>query len=197
MYVVITIAAAVVTCLLICHAVLSARYIWVYVLHLLQCDKAGGNQLKVTQFHFTSWPDHGVPEYAGPILNYLRRIKKLFRGPTLVHCRSDWKWCIFCDTLCDYVDGKTLSQQWEVHHLSPCSAGVGRTGTLMAIDMALEQAAQENVVDIPSIITKMRRQRMKMVQNSVRETDELRWNIYIKELLVLKSSLIVGVGGLT
>ena len=39
----------------------------------------------------------------------------------------------------------------------------------MAIDMALEQAAQENVVDIPAIVTKMRRQRMKMVQNSVRE----------------------------
>ena len=54
--------------------------------------------------------------------------------------------------------------------ISPCSAGVGRTGTLMAIDMALEQAARENVVDIPAIITQMRKQRMKMVQNSVRES---------------------------
>ena len=47
--------------------------------------------MKVTQLHFTSWPDHGVPEYAGPILNYLCRMKsqmKLSRGPTLVHCRS-------------------------------------------------------------------------------------------------------------
>ena len=48
------------------------------------------------------------------------------------------------------------------------SAGIGRTGTLIAIDTTLEQAAQENVVDIPAIVTKMRNQRMKMVQNSVR-----------------------------
>ena len=59
----------------------------------MQCDKVGGSLLKVTQFHFTSWPDHGVPEYAGPILNYLCRMKaqmKLSRGPTLVHCRLAW-----------------------------------------------------------------------------------------------------------
>ena len=48
-----------------------------------------------------------------------------------------------------------------------CSAGVGRTGTLISIDTALAQAAREGVIDIPAIVTKMRTERMKMVQSPV------------------------------
>ena len=47
------------------------------------------------------------------------------------------------------------------------SAGVGRTGTLIAIDVALTQASKERQVDIPKIIVDMRKQRMKMVQTVV------------------------------
>ena len=46
--------------------------------------------LKVTQFHFTAWPDHGVPEYATPILAFHKKIKKHHKpskGAILVHCR--------------------------------------------------------------------------------------------------------------
>ena len=49
------------------------------------------------------------------------------------------------------------------------SAGVGRTGTLIAIDIALSQASKEKQMDIPKIIVDMRRQRMKMVQTVVRK----------------------------
>ena len=47
------------------------------------------------------------------------------------------------------------------------SAGVGRTGTLMTIDIALSQAARENVIDIAGIVCKIRSQRMKLVQTPV------------------------------
>ena len=46
--------------------------------------------MKVTQFHFTAWPDHGVPEYATPILAFHKKIKKHHKpskGAILVHCR--------------------------------------------------------------------------------------------------------------
>ena len=48
-----------------------------------------------------------------------------------------------------------------------CSAGVGRTGTFIAIDIALEQAKREGVVDIAGIVNRLRQQRMKMVQTLV------------------------------
>ena len=49
----------------------------------------------------------------------------------------------------------------------PHSAGVGRTGTFIAVDNILEQIEKKQLVDVPGIITKIRQRRMKMVQNYV------------------------------
>ncbi len=112
----------------------SLSLLW-YV-SLSQMKGESGKPFKTTQFHFTTWPDHGVPDYATPILGFHRRVKsqhKPSRGPLLVHC----------------------------------SAGVGRTGTYIALDNILDQIAAENVVGVSSTIVKARKQRMKMVQTQV------------------------------
>ncbi|KAG7277145.1 hypothetical protein CRUP_022608 [Coryphaenoides rupestris] len=45
----------------------------------------------VEKFHFTGWPDHGVPYHATGLLGFIRRVKSKTMtnaGPMVVHCRS-------------------------------------------------------------------------------------------------------------
>ena len=62
------------------------------LLYALQCNEEECEVRKIYHYHFTSWPDHGVPEYAGPILTYLKKVKakqhqKQEERPILIHCR--------------------------------------------------------------------------------------------------------------
>ena len=45
---------------------------------------------RVTQVHFTAWPDKTVPGIAWHLVNVWRKVKTLNEnklGPTVVHCR--------------------------------------------------------------------------------------------------------------
>lgn len=52
--------------------------------------------------------------------------------------------------------------------LSDCfSAGVGRTGTIIALDVLLQQLEKEKAVDIKAFVHKLRLRRPYMVQTEV------------------------------
>ncbi|XP_075568546.1 receptor-type tyrosine-protein phosphatase eta [Pelecanus crispus] len=89
----------------------------------------------VRQFHFMSWPDHGVPETTDLLINFRH----------LVHEYSSQ----------NPIDSPTL-----VH----CSAGVGRTGTFIAIDRLIQQIEMENTVDVYGVVYDLRMHRPLMVQ---------------------------------
>lgn len=43
---------------------------------------------KLEQYHFTTWPDHGVPLYPQSLTIFLQAILKITHDtPTVVHCR--------------------------------------------------------------------------------------------------------------
>ena len=106
-------------------------------MYTIQIQDGSNDSHTLTQYHLTSWPDHGVPDHAAPLMSFYKQVMAAWspsKGPILVHC----------------------------------SAGIGCTGTFIALDIALEQAKREGVVDIAGIVNRLRQQRMKMVQTLVR-----------------------------
>ncbi|XP_064643361.1 tyrosine-protein phosphatase non-receptor type 11-like [Lineus longissimus] len=112
-----------------------------YTLREFDLTKREGNTSEtrtVFHFHFTVWPDHGVPSDPGCVLNFLHEINVKQdsmpgAGPVIVHC----------------------------------SAGIGRTGTFIVIDMIINSIRQLGLdceIDIQKTIQMVRSQRSGMVQ---------------------------------
>ncbi|XP_032236419.1 tyrosine-protein phosphatase non-receptor type 11 [Nematostella vectensis] len=92
----------------------------------------------VYQFHYTGWPDHGVPKDPSPVLSILQEVDIKQKavpgsGPIVVHC----------------------------------SAGIGRTGTFIVIDVLIHMIKEQGLdteIDISKSIQNVRAQRSGMVQ---------------------------------
>ncbi|XP_050805403.1 receptor-type tyrosine-protein phosphatase kappa isoform X10 [Gopherus flavomarginatus] len=110
-----------------------------YVVRTFTLERRGYNEIReLKQFHFTGWPDHGVPYNATGLLSFIRRVKLSnppSAGPIVVHCRCVEK-----------------------------SAGAGRTGCYIVIDIMLDMAEREGVVDIYNCVKALRSRRINMVQ---------------------------------
>uniref|UniRef100_A0A8C0EFH7 Receptor-type tyrosine-protein phosphatase V n=1 Tax=Bubo bubo TaxID=30461 RepID=A0A8C0EFH7_BUBBB len=89
----------------------------------------------VSHLHYTAWPDHGIPESTTSIMTFRELVRE--------HIQSTKD------------AGPTL-----VH----CSAGVGRTGTFIALDRLLQQMKQEKVVDTFGVVYALRMNRYLMIQ---------------------------------
>ncbi|XP_065842334.1 tyrosine-protein phosphatase non-receptor type 11-like [Oscarella lobularis] len=110
-----------------------------YILRSMFVFKEGErNPRKIHQFHFKAWPDHGVPSDPGVVLQFLDEVRKML----------------------EVLDGMGPI---VVH----CSAGIGRTGTFIVIDILLSLIRQQGVdceIDIMKTIQMVRAQRSGMVQ---------------------------------
>ncbi|XP_058622526.1 LOW QUALITY PROTEIN: receptor-type tyrosine-protein phosphatase eta-like [Onychostoma macrolepis] len=89
----------------------------------------------VRQFHFTAWPDHGVPQTTEVLIDFRHLVR-------------------------EHMDQYSRHSPTVVH----CSAGVGRTGTFIAIDHLIFQIERDSMVDIYGIVNDMRMHRPLMVQ---------------------------------
>uniref|UniRef100_A0A8C6UZN2 Protein tyrosine phosphatase receptor type O n=1 Tax=Neogobius melanostomus TaxID=47308 RepID=A0A8C6UZN2_9GOBI len=91
--------------------------------------------LDVLHLNYTSWPDHGVPT--------VNAIESILQFVHIVRLQAN-----------------RTKDPIIVH----CSAGVGRTGTFIALDRLMQHIREHEFVDILGMVSEMRSHRLSMVQ---------------------------------
>ncbi|XP_028920955.1 tyrosine-protein phosphatase non-receptor type 2 isoform X1 [Ornithorhynchus anatinus] len=118
-----------------------------YTVHLLQLENiSSGETRTISHFHYTTWPDFGVPESPASFLNFLFKVREsgslnAEHGPAVIHC----------------------------------SAGIGRSGTFSLVDTCLvlmEKREDPFSVNIKQVLLNMRKYRMGLIQTP----DQLRFS---------------------
>ncbi|XP_014395167.1 PREDICTED: tyrosine-protein phosphatase non-receptor type 1 isoform X3 [Myotis brandtii] len=118
-----------------------------YTVRQLELENLTSKETReILHFHYTTWPDFGVPESPASFLNFLFKVREsgsLNRehGPVVVHC----------------------------------SAGIGRSGTFCLADTCLllmDKRKDPSSVDIKKVLLEMRKFRMGLIQTA----DQLRFS---------------------
>ncbi|KAM4639342.1 receptor-type tyrosine-protein phosphatase T-like isoform 3-T3 [Amazona ochrocephala] len=136
------------------------------VTRIFSLQKAGCALPRVVeQFHYLLWPDHGVPRNSAQLLCLVdvvnKRASEAPAGPVVVHCRY---WAGSC-----WVLGKRVRAALTAV-VSILSAGIGRTGTFIALDFLLKMGKAEGKVDVFHCVQRLREQRISMVQTKEQYT---------------------------
>ncbi|XP_002933047.2 receptor-type tyrosine-protein phosphatase V isoform X1 [Xenopus tropicalis] len=98
-------------------------------------NNADTSARSIYQLHYTTWPDRGVPINPVSLVTFVEFVR-------------------------EHVQAVKDSGPTVLH----CSAGVGRTGTFIALDVALQQLNAGQCIDIFQTVHKMRLSRYLMLQ---------------------------------
>eukprot|EP00063_Salmo_salar_P063949 XP_014038784.1 PREDICTED: receptor-type tyrosine-protein phosphatase O-like [Salmo salar] len=103
--------------------------------NILPCERLADESQDVLHLNYTSWPDHGVPT--------VNAIDSVLKFVHIVRQQAN-----------------RTKEPIVVH----CSAGVGRTGTFIALDRLMQHIREHEFTDILGMVSEMRSHRLSMVQ---------------------------------
>jgi protein tyrosine phosphatase len=102
-----------------------------------------GETRTVWQLHFTAWPDHGVPKDTSVMLAFIDELRSVRAKLMPPGPQAPWPLVVHC------------------------SAGIGRTGVVMALEIALAQLEAGELIDMKSIMSDLRDQRAGCIQKDI------------------------------